>query len=72
MSEEYNDAHAVGFRAGIEAAIAIMQNCFDQSQESRIAVDPMELAIERLNDEIATSEPDRPVSVGSMPESEDA
>lgn len=68
MSEEYNDAHALGFRAGIKAAISVMKNCFDQQSENRLAVDPMELAIERLSDEIATSEPDRPVSVGPLPD----
>lgn len=68
MSEEFDNAHALGVRTGIETAIAILQNCFAQQQDNRYAVDPMELAIEQLQDEIASTEPDRPVSIGPLPE----
>lgn len=72
MSEEFNDAHSIGYRAGVEAAIAVMRKTHEQVSENRLAVDPMELTIERLEDEMKASEPDRAVSVGPLPETSDA
>lgn len=71
MSEEFSQEYTIGYRAGLEAAIGFMKSAQSAQQESRYSVDPIELAIEHLTEEIDTVPEERPVSVGPMPEADD-
>lgn len=71
MSTEFSQEYSIGYRAGLQAAMDFMESARDAQQECRYGVDPIELAIEHLTEEIATTVEERPVSVGPMPDMAD-
>ena len=66
MSDEFNDAHETGYRAGLEYAIQQIAIATETAQ--RTSIDPCEQVAAALADEIEAHTPANPVSVGPLPE----